>query len=76
MNAQTKKSANLKLVNECTIYEASQLHKKLLEMLQEEDDVTIDISAAENMDASFLQLLISARIERCSVESNSILLIT
>lgn len=47
----------------CTIYEAQQLSETLQQILQSNVSVSIDISAIEQVDASFLQLLIAARSE-------------
>lgn len=63
MSDENEKTANLKLENNCTIYEIAQLHHDLVEMLQKSVDITIDTSDVKNVDASFLQFFISIQAE-------------
>lgn len=63
MTGSRKKSARLKLKGGCTIYEISDLDKKISELLRRAPAVTLDLSSVERVDASFLQLLVSAQAE-------------
>lgn len=63
MSDKEYKNTTLKLKNDCTIYEATQLHHDVTKMLQQPTDVTIDASDVENIDASCLQVLIAAQYE-------------
>ncbi len=73
MAAPKQKTARLKLKGDCSIYEAFDLRVKLLELLQKAPVVTLDLSAVERVDGSFLQLLVAAQAEAEHTDTKLIL---
>lgn len=69
MNKPKQKTAQWKLKNDCSIYEVSEMHQKLQTLLQKATTTTLDLSAVEHVDASFLQLLIAAHNEALNNEA-------
>lgn len=61
MSKPKQKTAQWKLKGDCSIYESTEIHKKLQTMLHTAATVTLDLSAVEKLDASFVQLLIAAK---------------
>ncbi|MCJ7997820.1 STAS domain-containing protein [Rhizobium cremeum] len=53
--------AILKLDGPCTIRNATVLHKELLDFIGENESISLDIAGDADFDASFVQLIESAR---------------
>lgn len=60
MSTPAQKTIELDIGNDCTIYQAADLHEKLTSLLNKESSINIDISSIQQIDASFLQLLVAA----------------
>lgn len=73
MTDSKQKSAYLKFKGECTIYEIADLCEKLSELLCKAPMVTLDLSLVERVDVSFLQMLVSAKIEAGVTQTRLIL---
>ncbi len=50
----------LKPIGDLTIFEAAQLHEDLCTLLQQEGPVELDLSEANGMDSSCVQLIVAA----------------
>ena len=63
MNDDSQKSTTLKFAADCTIYEAAEHYQKVIDAINEASIVELDLSDVENVDSSFIQLLVSMQLE-------------
>ena len=52
---------SLSLSGDCTIYEISEIHQQVLQAWKKKKGLTLDLSEVADIDASFMQLLLSCR---------------
>lgn len=52
---------SIQLSGECTIYEIAQIHQKIHDNWQANTNLSLDVSAVTEVDASFIQLLASCK---------------
>lgn len=69
MTEYSQKTITIKLDEDCTIYEVSDIHEKLTEAFRTSPDIKLDCSKVKNIDSSFIQLLLVAKIEAKRIES-------
>ena len=60
MPASKQKTAQWKIKGPCTIYEAEAIQEKLTVLLNKAESVNLDITNVEDLDASFIQLLVAS----------------
>lgn len=58
-----QKTASVKFTKDCTIYEISDMYKKISDAFKKAPKVKLDCSKIEIIDSSFIQLLIATELE-------------
>lgn len=62
MSTYKQKITTLKFANDCTIYNAVNYYQKILKATYKAPVVKLDMSKVENVDSSFVQLLVCAQL--------------
>ena len=63
MSNDSQATAEIKFEADCTIYEVSGLHEKLSKAFSQASLIKLSFTDIENIDASFIQLLMAAKLE-------------
>lgn len=63
MSKYSQKSTKLKFSEDCTIYNAVDHYQKIVKAIHRAPIVKLDLSRVENVDSSFVQLLVCAHLE-------------
>ncbi|NOQ78820.1 MAG: STAS domain-containing protein [Gammaproteobacteria bacterium] len=61
INNEDSSMDSIQLSGECTIYEIAQIHQKIHDNWQANTNLSLDVSAVTEVDASFIQLLASCK---------------
>ncbi len=63
MDTPKKRAKCLRFTGDCSIYEVDSLKLKLLDALDKNQKINLRLTKIERVDASFIQLLLSAKAE-------------
>jgi ABC-type transporter Mla MlaB component len=63
MSEDSQETTMIEFDSDCTIYEITDLYGKIIDAFKKEEVIKLDCSKVQNIDPSFIQLLIAAQIE-------------
>lgn len=70
MTKRNQKVKTLKFSNDCTMVSISENYQEMMEAIRDSKNLKLDLTNVEQVDASFIQLLITAQIEAKRTETN------